>query len=356
LFGQQGIVGCSERMLPALRQAWKAAQASDVTVLIEGESGTGKRLLAEAIHNLDPKRRNFPFLTLHCATIQENLAESELFGHQRGAFSGAHSDRKGLFRAAHHGTLFLDDINDLPPGLQAKLLDVLQRGMVRPLGADREGPTDVRIIAASNRPLKQLVRKNTFRLDLYYRLHVIHLELPSLRERSEDLPTLLLAIAQKNEILYSVIEEIDPKLCEYLDGRQFEGNIRELEHSVRRMLLQKTSGRSLDLADWLAQNATEDDGAEKFDDAIDHAVGLLWNSTQCGQATMENAMRVLEHKLLEASLKPNNKTRREIALRLGMSERTYYQKLKEHGLSRKRPAENISAAAESGSIGKVKAG
>lgn len=359
LFGKHGIAGCSERMLPALRQAWKAAQASDVTVLIEGESGTGKRVIAEAIHNIDPKRKNFPFLTLHCATIQENLAESELFGHQRGAFSGAHSDRKGLFRAAHHGTLFLDDINDLSSALQAKLLDVLQRGMVRPVGADQETSVDVRIIAASNQSLKHLVSKSAFRLDLYYRLHVVHLELPPLRERAGDLPVLLMALAQKNKTLYSLIEGIDPDLCSYLGSRRFEGNIRELEHAVRRMLVQKTSGHALNLEDWRAQGDGEDKQQSKDDCAIDHAAAVLWNAIRAGQTTVEEALRSIECRLLEESLKANTGTRRETAARLGMSERTYYQKLKQYGLTRKcavETAESFSATAESGIARKAKTG
>jgi transcriptional regulator with GAF, ATPase, and Fis domain len=163
------ITGC-DAMVPLLRQASKAACLSDITVLLEGETGTGKQLLANAIHRLDQKRRSHPFVTIHCSTINETLAESELFGHERGAFSGAVSPRKGLFQAAHGGILLLDDVNDLAHGLQAKLLDVLQRSVVRAVGSDRESPIDVRITAASNLPLGQMVRQNSFRADLYHRL------------------------------------------------------------------------------------------------------------------------------------------------------------------------------------------
>jgi two-component system response regulator GlrR len=139
-------------MMAVLQHAHKAAEVSDVTVLIQGETRTGKQLLAQGIHTLDRKRGGFAFVTVHCSTISESLAESELFGHRRGAFSGAVADRKGLFQAAEHGTILLDDVNDLPFHLQPKLLDVIQRGIVRPVGSDREVSIDVRIIAACNHP------------------------------------------------------------------------------------------------------------------------------------------------------------------------------------------------------------
>jgi len=133
-----------------LQCAYKAAQVSDTTMLLQGETGTGKQILARAIHALDQKRRHYAFVTVHCSTISESLAESELFGHRKGSFSGADAARSGLFQAANRGTLFLDDINDLPLRLQPKLLDALQRGIIRSLGSDRETPIDVRVIAAAN--------------------------------------------------------------------------------------------------------------------------------------------------------------------------------------------------------------
>ena len=138
IFARVGFVTASDATLPILQQAFKAALASDVTVLLEGETGTGKLVLAQAIHQLDPKRSSFPFVTAHCSTINESLAESELFGHRRGAFTGAVTQRSGLFQSANHGTLFLDEVNDLPLGVQAKLLDVIQRRMVRAVGSDQE--------------------------------------------------------------------------------------------------------------------------------------------------------------------------------------------------------------------------
>ncbi len=159
-FGRLGFATCSPRVTSMLRRARNAASASDVTVLLYGETGSGKLVLARAIHQLDEKRSAHSFVTVHCSTINEALAESELFGHQRGAFSGALTNRKGLFQAAQHGTIFLDDVNDLPFPLQPKLLDVVQRKTVRPVGSDQEVPVDVRIIAACNQALEPLVQRN----------------------------------------------------------------------------------------------------------------------------------------------------------------------------------------------------
>lgn len=355
-FARLGVVTGSDRMFPVLRQAWKAARASDATLLIEGETGTGKQVFAQSIHHLDQKRGSFPFVTVHGATIQENLAESDFFGHQKGSFSGATSDRKGLFRAADRGTLFLDDVNDLPAPIQTKLLDVLQRAVVRPVGCDHEISIDVRVIAASNKPLEELVRHNAFRMDLYHRLNVIHLQLPPLRERAGDLPALMIALAQRNESLYKVIDQVDPQLARYLESRHFEGNIRELEHAVRRMLLEKESGNTLDLADWLAQDE-QGNHASESDDAAEQAAALLWDSIKSGRITYSSAFESLERKLLQAALGQATKTRRQIAADLGMSERTLYQKLSEHGLVARvvqRSAETDSHTAEFGSDRKAR--
>jgi transcriptional regulator with GAF, ATPase, and Fis domain len=220
-FSRLDFVTGSDKIVPVLRQAYKAASVSDVTILLEGETGTGKGVLARAIHQLDQKRQTFPFITVNCSTVTEALAESELFGHQRGAFTGAVSDRQGLFHCANHGTLFLDDVNDLPLQIQPKLLDVIQRGIVRPVGLDREISLEVRIIATCNRPLYPLVLQNRFRPDLYHRLNVIRLCLPPLRERPDDLPELILALARRYGALYSPIREVEPDLVSFLRMQAF---------------------------------------------------------------------------------------------------------------------------------------
>ncbi|MGH9326207.1 MAG: sigma 54-interacting transcriptional regulator [Terriglobia bacterium] len=332
IFSEVGFVACSDRMLGVLRQASKAARLSDITVLIEGETGTGKQVLARAIQELDQKRRSYPFITAHCSTINETLAESELFGHERGAFSGAVSSRKGLFQAAQNGTLLLDDVNDLPLALQAKLLDVLQRSVVRPVGSDREVPIDVRIIAASNRPLAQLVRQNGFRADLYYRLKVVHLVLPPLRERTAELRRLILEFARRHERVYPGIMEVESDLTSYLASQNFEGNVRELEHDVQRVLFCKKEGASLRLSDWMAQR--QDDDKEVGLGSVRDAARILWRAVSTEGLPFAHVLRLTEKHLLEIALSNNPRGRRELSKHLKTSERTLYHKLQSHGLTR----------------------
>lgn len=328
-FARLGFVA-GEEMMPVLARARKAAEASDITVLIEGETGTGKQVIAHAIHQLDQKRREFPLVTLHCSTISEALAESELFGHQRGAFSGAVSERKGLFQAAHHGTLLLDDINDLPAHLQPKLLDVAQRGIVRPVGSDREARVDVRIIAACNQPLEPLVRDGRFRSDLYHRLNVVKLKLPPLRDRSGDFGNIILELARRHGALYEPIEEVEPELVALLACKSFPGNIRELENAIQRMLFLKTSGASLGVADWMAQSAEQSDPGET--DPLAEAAQAIWKVIGQAGVPFAQVFQEIEKRVLEAALK-TRASRQQIAQRLRTSERTLYYKMRSHGLS-----------------------
>lgn len=184
----EGIVTRSPLMIRLLEQAHMVAQ-SDVSVLINGQSGTGKEVLAQAIHKASPRARK-PFIAINCGALPEQLLESELFGHAKGAFTGAVSSREGLFFAANGGTLFLDEIGDMPMPLQVKLLRVLQERKVRPLGSNRDLDIDVRIISATHRNLPKAMEKNEFREDLYYRLNVVNLRIPALNERAEDIPIL----------------------------------------------------------------------------------------------------------------------------------------------------------------------
>jgi transcriptional regulator with GAF, ATPase, and Fis domain len=332
-FARLGFVTGSSLMTAVLGQARKAAEASDITVLLEGETGTGKQVLARAIHELDRKRRSAPFVTVHCSTISEALAESELFGHQRGAFSGAVSDRKGLFQAANHGTLLLDDVNDLPSYLQPKLLDVVQRGVVRAVGSDRETRVDVRIIAACNQPLEPLVREGRFRSDLYHRLNVVKLMLPPLRERSGDFAEVMLSLARRHSTLYGPIESIDASLLALLAARPFPGNIRELENAVQRMLFVKTSGSSLSVADWMSQAQTQVKNESAAADPYEEAANAMWKVIiQLGIPYAE-AFQEIEKRVLEAAINTHGSTRREIAQKLHTSERTLYYKMRSHGLS-----------------------
>jgi two-component system response regulator PilR (NtrC family) len=317
-------------MQPILQRAYKAAHVSDATVLLEGETGTGKQVLARAIHSLDGKRNSFPFVTLHCSTINESLAESEIFGHRKGSFSGAVDARDGLFKAAEGGTVFLDDVNDLPMWLQPKLLDVLQRGFVRPLGADRELAVHVRVIAAANRPLEPLAKEGAFRADLYHRLNVIRVCLPPLRERSDDIEALILEFARRHANLYAPIEYLEPDLIDHLRSCRFDGNVRELENAVQRMLFNKSEGRSFTRADWLGQDLTAGHNHDQRDEVM-QATNLLWVAMLKQDVPLTDMIRQIEGQLLQRALQVEGKTRRELARLLHTSERTLYHKISSHG-------------------------
>lgn len=331
LFCDLGFVSDSEELLPLLQRARRAAEISDVTVLIEGETGTGKQLLAQAIHRLDSKRNNFAFITVHCSTISEALAESELFGHQRGAFSGAVGSRKGLFSSAQHGTLFLDDVNDLPLALQPKLLDVLQRGILRPVGSDTEMPVDVRIIAAANRPLEPLVGEGRFRLDLFHRLNVVRLALLPLRARRGDLTALLLAFAERHSALYAPILGVELDLLRFLESQPLPGNVRELENTVQRMLFLKTEGSSLRLEDWMRQ--LRSDVTQQDADLLGESASGVWQSIASGGLGYDQALQEIEKRVLQAAIAVPGSTRRNVAKRLHMSERALYYKMRACGLT-----------------------
>jgi transcriptional regulator with PAS, ATPase and Fis domain len=333
IFDGLGFVTQSPPMMPLLLRARKAAEVSDINILLEGETGTGKQVLAQAIHHLDRKRGAFPFVTAHCTTINEALAESELFGHRRGAFSGSISDRKGLFQAAQNGTIFLDDINDLAPILQAKLLDVIQRGTVRPVGSDQEVRLNVRIIAAANQPLEPLVREGRFRGDLYHRLNVIKLSLLPLRDRREDLTGLILAFARRHGSLYGLVVGVEPSLLDFLATERFPGNIRELENAVQRMLFMKTEGFTFDLSDWITQSQAE--GIEHQPvDLLANAATAMWCAISQRGVSWDDALREIEKRVLQTAMNVAGCTRRELAERLKTSERTLYNRMRAHGLSR----------------------
>jgi two-component system, NtrC family, response regulator PilR len=327
IFTRLGFVTRSPRMTAVLERAYKAARVSDATVLIQGETGTGKQVLARAIHALDEKRKHNPFVTVHCSTVHEDLAESELFGHRRGSFSGALGDRAGLFQAADRGTIFLDDVNDLPLSLQPKLLDVLQRGVIRPVGADAELTVRVRVIAAANRQLEPLVQQGSFRADLYHRLNVIRISLPALRERMEDLPALILEFARRHAGLHERIETLEPELLRHLAECPFSGNVRELENTVQRMLFLKLDGATLTRADWVAQeDEIERPVAGRY--GIDDATNILWPMMLENNLTFRSLIKSIEEQLLDKALETKGKTRRELAQLLHTSERTLYHKIR----------------------------
>ncbi len=237
------ILSRSDAMTHVLRQVEQVA-ATDATVLILGETGTGKELLARAVHNLSP-RTDRPLVKVNCAALPANLMESELFGHEKGAFTGATARRSGRFELAHRGTIFLDEIGDLPLDLQAKLLRVLQEGEFERLGDSRTQRVDVRVIAATNRDLQQAMANGDFREDLYYRLHVFPLTLPPLRQRDGDLPLLIAHfVAKYSAKMGKRIETIPQPVMASMQAYHWPGNVRELENVIERAVI-LTPGASL---------------------------------------------------------------------------------------------------------------
>jgi DNA-binding NtrC family response regulator len=235
-FRMEGIVGRSPRMKEVV-EVLKRVSSSPATVMIRGESGTGKELVARAVHYNSP-RKSRPFTALNCAAIPENLFESELFGHEPGAFTGAASRREGLFEMSNGGTLFLDEIGDMPMTMQSKLLRVLQSREVRRVGGKETFKIDVRIISATNKDLEKEVEQGNFREDLYYRLNVVFLELPALRERSEDIPVLVEHFLHKyNTEFGKRVREIRPDALQALVEYRWPGNVRQLEAVIERAIL-----------------------------------------------------------------------------------------------------------------------
>jgi len=234
-YNNVGLLGKSSRYIEML-QAIEASTKSDARVLLIGKTGTGKELIAKAIHKFS-SRSDYPFIAVDCGAIPDNLLESEFFGHKKGAFTGAHSDHQGLFENANGGTLFMDEINNLPLDMQSKLLRVLQEGEIRPIGSNKVIKTNVRIIAASSKPLKELVEQKLFREDLFFRLYIYPIYLPDLNERMEDIPLLanhflLHYSKQQNKKNVSFHEEV----IDFMKFRKWGGNVRELENFVQRII------------------------------------------------------------------------------------------------------------------------
>lgn len=224
----ENITGESDEMKGVYRFIERAT-SSDATVLITGESGTGKELVARALH-FSSARKERRFVSINCSAIPETLLEAELFGFVKGTFSGAGKDKTGLFEYAEGGTLFLDEIADAPPGVQAKLLRVLQEHTVRPIGGTSEIPVDVRVICATNRDLRKMIGENKFREDLYYRINVVSVHLPPLRERENDIPLLIIRFLGGRK-------KIDPKVIHILSHHQWPGNVRELKNLIEKLVI-----------------------------------------------------------------------------------------------------------------------
>jgi DNA-binding NtrC family response regulator len=238
--GTHELVGESKAIV-RLKETLAAVALSDYTVLIRGESGTGKELVARTIHKLS-NRKNRPMLTVNCPAIPDQLLESELFGHVKGAFTGADRDRKGIFVTADGGTLLLDEIGDISPGIQTKLLRALQDGEIRPVGSSKPVSVNVRILASTNQPLEDKIKDNSFREDLYYRLNVLNLSVPALRERKGDIALLahhFLQTACKE--MHAEPKKLSPEAVAYLTTQPWPGNVRELQNFIRRLAVFSSS-------------------------------------------------------------------------------------------------------------------
>ncbi len=315
----------------AIRDAIQRVAPTDATVLVTGESGVGKELVARTLHHLSP-RRHGPFVKVNCAALPADLLESELLGHERGAFTGAHRQKPGKFELAHGGTIFLDEIGDMPVHLQAKLLQVLQDREFSPLGSNRDVRVDVRVVAATNKDLPRLVRGGEFRDDLYYRLNVMSIHVPPLRERREEIPILVGHFLEKYATQYG---RPTPRLseatrCLFLEY-PWPGNIRELENCIKRVVV-------LESDDWVARELTR---PVPGPDVRREAPFVVPSSPPNGPAPGEQlslkeiarrAAEQAEGMALRQVLDQVRWHRLEAARRLKVSYKTLLQKMKQHGL------------------------
>jgi len=310
------IVGTSPGMREVFALVRKIAPFRS-TVLVSGESGTGKELVAQAIHR-ESDRSARPFVAVNCGAIPENLLESELFGHTRGAFTDAHADRKGLFEEADHGTLFLDEIGELPISLQVKLLRTLQEGEVRRIGATRTLRVDVRVIAATSRELEREVKEGRFREDLYYRLNVLQIRIPPLRERLSDIEPLVRHFIQKtNSRLGTHIVGVESAGLRALQAYEWPGNVRELENAVERAAV-LSEGDTLGL-----------DSLPLSIQRVKNRPELPLNS---GDWSLKKAAAQLEQQYIRAALLKTGGNRTQAAKLLELSHRALLYKIKDYGI------------------------
>jgi len=303
---------------PSMRKVFdliRKVSRCDVSVLVTGESGSGKEMVASAVHRLSDRSEK-PFIAINCAAIPKDLLESELFGHARGAFTGAHMARRGLFEEAHEGTVFLDEIGDLPLPLQAKILRLLQTRQVKPLGSNAIREVSVRIISATHKNLKSLIGSGEFREDLYYRLNVMPIHLPPLRERREDIPVLTEHFFKKHRAkVANKILGFSQEAITRLQELSWKGNVRELENAVERAMV-------LSEGPWVsAQDIIVDDG--DVDDA--HSIQSFFGR---GASLKELEREYIRHVLKQTGNK------KEAAVRiLGIDRKTLYRKERLYGLA-----------------------
>jgi transcriptional regulator with GAF, ATPase, and Fis domain len=319
--GDDPIVGSDSGIKEVLEQI-KQVAPTPTTVLVRGETGTGKELTARAIHRLS-LRNDKPLVTVNCTTIADSLLESELFGHKKGAFTGAIGDRKGLFEAANGGTIFLDEIGDITPKLQSELLRVLDLGEVRPVGGSASKKVDVRLIAATNKDLEQGIREGWFREDLYYRLNVFNIHLPPLRDRVESIPTLAEHFLDKaRKKLNKNIAGIEERAVKAMQHYPWPGNIREMQNIIERSAVLAQGGAiRLENLPTIFTDTYERCG----DDEVNRRHASF-------KAEREIQLCRTEKNLIQRYLEETRGNVAKAARRAGIPRRTFYRMLEKHGL------------------------
>jgi two-component system nitrogen regulation response regulator GlnG len=331
LQGETEIIGEAPSMQEVFRAIGRLAR-SNITVLINGESGTGKELVAHALHRHSP-RRDKPFIALNMAAIPRDLLESELFGHEKGAFTGAQAARQGRFEQANGGTLFLDEIGDMPAELQTRLLRVLSDGEFYRVGGHSPVKVDVRIIAATHQNLEQRVAEGSFREDLFHRLNVIRIHLPALRERREDIPLLASHFLRKAAKELSVdVKTLDEETSDYLSKLDWPGNVRQLQNTCR-WLTVMSPGQIIHMDDLPPELLTPEQRAKPISDWVE---GLRqWAERQLGQGESEildKAVPQFERAMIEVALQKAGGRRQDAARLLGWGRNTLTRKIKELGM------------------------
>jgi len=340
---RDAIVGSSRAMQSIYKEIGRIAD-KPVTVLIRGETGTGKELIARAIYQYS-NRASTPFVAINCAAIPETLLESELFGHEKGAFTGADSRRIGRFEQADKGTIFLDEIGDMTPGTQVKLMRVLQEKCLQRLGGKETIPVDVRVIAATHRDLETAIKQNQFREDLYYRISVVVLRLPPLRERKEDIPDLVKFFLQKYGVEFSVENpSIHPDALDFLQAQPWPGNVRELENVTRKVLLLAQS-YTISSEHVRAALARVNPPVPPVNKSLDAYAEELLTAAQRGELTDAHArlQSLTERVLFNRALELANGNQAKAARWLGISRLTLREKLIQFGLHPKQDSSSNNA-------------
>ncbi len=316
-FGFEGVVGNSPEMQKVIERLKQVAPTS-ATVLITGESGTGKELVAKALHVNSP-RRNKPFVPLNCAALSENILESELFGHVKGAFTGAERERKGYFEQANGGTLFLDEVGDIPLSTQVKLLRVLESGEIVKVGTNESVKVNVRLISATNRDLSEAIAEGKFRQDLYHRIKVVNIKLPPLRSKREDIPLLIEHFLKEFATSHGKpVQGISPAARKALMAYSWPGNVRELKNTIESMVVMDLDG-TLDVDD--------------LTDEIQSATGVAAEPSGGADGLVGHTLENIEKHYIAETLRLTSGNREEAAKLLKIGERTLYRKIKDYKLS-----------------------